>query len=43
MDLFSLGSKPLTYLGEVANSLVKIASILERVEKLLEQQYKKDD
>jgi len=43
MDLFSLGNKPLTYLKEVANSLVKIASILERVEKLLEQQYKKND
>jgi hypothetical protein len=43
MDLFSLGNKPLQYAGQIASSLVKIAEILERLEKLLEEQTAKDN
>jgi len=42
MDLFSLGNKPLQYAGQIADSLVKIAEILERLEKLLEKQSSKE-
>jgi len=43
MDLFSLGNKPLQYAGQIASSLVKIAEILERLEKLLEKQIAEDN
>jgi hypothetical protein len=43
MDLFSLSTKPLQYVEQIASSLVKIAEILERLENLLEKQASKEN
>ena len=43
MDLFSFGNKPILLVEKMAESLVKIADILERLEKHLDANAEKDN